>query len=384
MKADKYLAVSILFQSLLAIIQMLLPMYGLASVDQASDFRVLAVLASFIPGIIIVFFRNIKSLIIPFLLYAILLLIHYVVFPASHTFIEGRKAITLTPICILTGIFIYNLHDLEAFRRVFIWVCRVSIPLAVLFIWGNLNSTFIEDDSTYSMSFGYTLLLPTLYLFSQDKAIDKVGSILLWLLIIYGASRGPAVTAAVFYIICILFYENKKKKSIIRVVSFLVLIVLGFILVPRVLDFQSSRTVLLFEEGEGLSHDSDRAILYAQTIERIKESPVIGNGIGSDWYYLGGYCHNFFLELSLHYGILVSVFICVVLIFSMISIYRNKQLISRIEDKQLFVLIMIASLVPLMVSSSYLLSSTFGLAVGYLLRYRFGKKKIMNGNMITH
>lgn len=376
MKGDKYLSYAILLQSLLAIIQLVLPMYGIASVERTATLRVLATVIIFLPGILVVLRRNSKSLFLPFVLYFMLLLVHYLIFPASHTFIESSKSITLTPINILTGILAYNMRSLEEFKRTFLIVSRLSVPVAVIFIWGHLNSPNFIEEKGYDMSFGYTLLLPTLFLFTQNNAVDKVMSLLIWTLIVFCASRGPAVVVVVFYVISVLFYSRKRKIKIWQVAIFVALIGVGFALLPKYLDYESSRTVMLFESNEVFSHDSDRNVLYARALNYIWESPVVGNGIGSDWYYLGGYCHNIYLELSLHYGIIVSTLFCLFFLCLCFVIYRNKSVVSITENKQLLLLIIIAGIMPLLVSSSYLLNANFGLTLGYLLRYKMNRKII--------
>ena len=226
MKGDIFIAYAILLQSLLAIVQLLLPMYGIMSVEQSSTFRVLTVGITLFPGIIVTAKRNFFSLAFPIVLYLILLLIHYVIFPASHPFVESRQAITLTPIVIITGVMIYNIRHLEPFKKIFLLVSRISVPLAILYIYGKMNSPFIDEESLYSMSFGYTMLLPTLFLFTQNNAIDKSCSILLWLLIIFGGSRGPAIVVVAFYLVSFLVYTERKKIKLWQVSLFIGLVVL--------------------------------------------------------------------------------------------------------------------------------------------------------------
>ena len=377
MRGDRILSLAILLQPFFAIVQLLLPMFGLSSVERSADLRVYAVLISIIPAVVVSYRRNMGSVLIPFVFYLVLAIVHYAVFPASHAFLESRKAITLTPIVILTGTFIYNIRDLEPFKKVFLWVSRASVPLAVLFVWGHLNSPFVLDDDKYDMSFGYTLLFSTLYLFTQKNAIDKTASLLMWVLIIFGGSRGPAVVAAVFYVLSLLFFTRRKTIKLWKVVIFISIIIVGSMVLPKVLDFSTSRTVILFEAGEGISHDSDRSLLYAKAITNIFSSPVVGNGIGSDWAIMGGYCHNFFLELSLHYGLVVSISICLAILITALVLYRKSRYLKIIEDKQLFVLILIGGIMPLMVSSSYLLSSHFGLVIGLLFRYKYNKRIVV-------
>lgn len=377
MRGDRVLSYAILLQPFLAILQLLLPMFGISTIEESADLRVYAVMITMIPAIIVSCKCNTLSVVLPFILYLIIVVIHYSIFPLSHAFLESRKAITLTPIVILTGIFMYNLRSIEPFKKAFLWISRLSVPLAALFVWGHLNSPFIMDESNYNMSFGYTLLFPTLFLFTQNNAFDKAASLLMWVLIIFGGSRGPAVVAAVFYVISLLFYTRKGLK-IWQVAIFLGLTIAGATVLPNVLDFSSSRTVMLFEEGEGISHDSDRSLLYVKALANISESPIIGNGIGSDWAIMGGYCHNFFLEISLHYGLLFAVIICLTMALSAFMTYRKSRYLRNSEDKQLFVLILIGGLMPLMVSSSYLLSANFGMVIGMLLRYRYSKRIIVS------
>ena len=373
MKGDYILSLAILLLPFFAIIQLLLPMYGLFSVERSADLRVYATLITILPAVFVAVKRNLTSVLLPFIMYLFIALIHYNVFPLSHAFLESRKALTLTPIVILTGVFMFNIKDLGSFKEVFLWVSRASVPLALIYVWGRLHSPFLIDDSNYDMSFGYTLLSSTMFLFTQDNAFDKACSLLMWVLIVFGGSRGPAIVAGFFYIISFLLYTDIRRLKVWQVAMLICILLVGIAVLPKLLDFSSSRTVMLFEAGEGFSHDSDRSVLYEIAVSNILEKPFFGTGVGSDWAIMGGYCHNFFLEISLHHGLLISILVCLAIVSSCFSIYKRLRYFGRKDEMQLFILVLIGGIMPLLVSSSYLLNSLFGLTIGLIMRYKYNK-----------
>ena len=220
------------------------------------------------------------------------------------------------------------------------------------------------------MSFGYSLLLPALFLFRQTDITDKILGFVLFLLIILDGSRGPVVVIASYYVIHLIWFT---KSSVLwkQIVATVLVGLLAYGGLGDVLSIQSSRTVWLYQRGEFLSHNSGRDIITTKAIAKIREHPVTGWGIGADRKFIKGYAHNLFLELAIHYGIVVTAFLIIGFIILVVSCFMNQIFIVHQGGRAMLTIMLLYGVVPLMVSNSYLISYSFALLMGYLLRIRY-------------
>ena len=366
MKNDYYLSFAVLFQMMAVIIQQLLPLLGIMTVEQAATFRIFITLMTYLPAIVIVIKRNPILLFVTFGVYAIFLLFQYAIYPESHTFIESRQAITLTPIAIMTVIIMITIRRFDAFKKVLLWISRTIILLAIAFVLVTRYLPYRAENFTYSMSFGYSLLLPTLFLFRQSGMMDKVASFVLFLLIIADGSRGPVVVAAAYYVIH-LFVFTKYLNIWKQVMAVLCVVLLAYGGLNDVVGLQKSRTTQLYLHGNFITHDSGRGELQSKVIRNIWMRPMTGWGVGSDRHIIKSYAHNLFLELSLHYGIVMTAFLTIGFIILVLQFY-NQIIIDRQCDISFLIMMLLYGFVPLMVSDSYLISFNFAMMMGYLLR----------------
>lgn len=366
MKRDYFLSFVVLFQMVVVTLQLIIPLYGFASEESAATYRILVTFITYIPAVGIIVKRNITSLIIPFAFYFVLILFHYVIYPESSTFIESRQAITLTPIAILTAVIVYNIRNYSVFIRVLLWVSRISPLLALMYVWGRQNLP-IELSDTYSMSFGYSMLLPTGFLFVQKYWADRALSVLMFIMILLAGSRGPIIVLLLFVMADVLFLSNAKRK-IKTTVSIVVIALFCIPLTYNYFDFESSRTLTLFSSNEAISHDSDRDILYEKAQKAIMDSPLFGHGIGSDRKIVGSYCHNIFFEVTLHYGFFISGLLFLLLTYTVIYLYLHPNILEPYGGRRLFVMIFLYGFIPKLVSGSYLIDFSFAFMLGYLFK----------------
>ncbi len=367
---DYYLSFVLLFQMLVVIIQQLLPLLGLSTIEQAATFRVYSTIATYLPAAVIIMRRNFSLLIFPFVVYGVVALFNYAFFPDSHAFLESRQAVTLTPIAIMTAIIVITIRCFDYFFKVLLWASRVSILLAIVYIWATKLLPVSVESYKYSMSFGYSLLLPALFLFRQTDITDKILGFVLFLLIILDGSRGPVVVIASYYVIHLIWFT---KSSVLwkQIVATVLVGLLAYGGLGDVLSIQSSRTVWLYQRGEFLSHNSGRDIITTKAIAKIREHPVTGWGIGADRKFIKGYAHNLFLELAIHYGIVVTAFLIIGFIILVVSCFMNQIFIVHQGGRAMLTIMLLYGVVPLMVSNSYLISYSFALLMGYLLRIRY-------------
>lgn len=366
-KRDILLSFIVTIQLVIVTVQLILPLLGIMTVEKAATFRVIITLLTFIPGIFVVFFKCPKRIFLSFIIYFIFLIFQFVFFPESHRFIESSAVYTLTPISILTIIFLASIDNYNYFIKTLLYVSRITLFVALVYVAAfNLSPLRVMEES-YSMSFGYSMLLPAMFLFGQEKMVDKLSSVVLFFLILFGGSRGPAVVLVVFYTLDLLMFMPSRHRG--RLVVFSVLILLFIILVlPNYLDFESSRTFVLLTSGELISHDGGRVDdLYSVVVPHIFERPIIGWGVGSDRFFLNGsYCHNVFYEIFLHYGIIGGLIIFLFFFGWLFKTFFSPQLKCLKEGRIMFLMMFLYGFVPLMASNSYLIFYNTAIMIGYM------------------
>lgn len=376
MKGDLYLSFVILFQMIVTTLQLLLPLLGIASVETAASYRVIITLLTYLPGAIIVARRHLSGMLIAFTAYFMLLLFNYGFFPASHRFIESSQAITLTPISILTILFMVSIRDFGNFKKMLLYVSRASVVIAFLYAIANTLSPFKDLDETYSMSFGYNMLLPAMFLFTQQRYIDMTMSFLLFVLILIAGSRGPAVALTIFYAYYTLLSSSAKTKK--RMILFVTVAAVATVtILPRLELFQKSRTLYLLQEGELIYHDSGRSeYVYSIIIPHIMESPFVGWGIGGDRYFLdGSYSHNIFIEVYIHYGIFIGTALFAWLFLYCIRMFFSSRTKHIPGERDMFMMTFLYGFVPKFVSGSYLIDFSFAIFIGYLISLKTHQRK---------
>lgn len=257
----------------------------------------------------------------------------------------------------------------------------ITVCCSIIFIIHILN-----PFKSYDMTFGYTLLVPTLFHYSYYFSRSKKLWILLvaifetLMLLLYG-SRGVFIAIAVFFVIRFYFINQKKiNKGVIVLVVGLV----GIFFIhsgPKLLnDYLESkdiysRTLMAFIDPD-YEQTGDRNEWWAAGVDLIKKNPIIGYGLGGyyyDFHYqiikndpskqyvfdpiereyykavptYGG-CHSGFLELSLFFGVLIGIVIAFRLLFSIFKVKKktNRDLI------ELFLIFYSIYIIPNMIVSS--------------------------------
>ena len=371
MKADRYLSITVLLQMIVVIVQLLLPLLWIVSEEQAAGYRVLFSIVTYSPAILIIMRRKPNIFFVTFAVYGIVLLLNYQMFPESHVFIESSSVYSLTPIMILTALSIISIRDLDMFKKMLLYVSRLTLLLALAYTTAYQMMSLKGFQLDYNMAFGYSMLLPAMYLFVQPKTSDKLFSIAMLLLILLGGSRGPALILVLFYIVDVLFFGTVKKTW-----TKLPLILLGlFVLVyfsQKYIDFEESRTLSLLERGELITNDTGRGeYVYNIIKQRIFERPILGWGIGADRYFVNGStAHNIIYELLLEYGIFGGGIIVVFFFGWIVKNYFSRSVLNQHGGREMYVIMVFYGILPLMVSSSYLIDIRFGILIGWIVATR--------------
>jgi hypothetical protein len=277
----------------------------------------------------------------------------------QYIFSEGRFLFLIN---IPIFISVTAIYKGEIFLKMLGIVSRLCSLLGVLYLvlWFNGIVTMQE----YSMSFGYALLLPTLYYFWKLNIKYILYALVLVVAILILGNRGPLVAMMCYLFLKYFFYGNIKQRAGIILFSLLLMIIIS-IFIPSL--NSQYRSLQLLGEGRFISHDSNRGEIYGMIWNKILASPFWGHGIFGDrpvW------SHNIFLELCCDFGLLIGP----LLIVGMFGYaYKKMHSISKEDVIYIFVFICTA-FVPLLVSSSYLIHMEFPLLLGLI--YRINNKQI--------
>ena len=325
--------------------------------------------------------RGLKSIIYVYLISGIIFLIQYLFYPGNRNIMQSL----FFPVFFMSMpslIYAFNIKDLTTFKAIMVKasfiVYLIGGLLAILVFSGNV------DIGPYSMTLSYYLLLPTIMFL--DKFIDKFSFKTLFivltsmLIIIALGARGPFI--GIFAFIPLKLIKPNTKLTIKRLIGFMfssVIIIMGFIFRNRLLlrlnevlaNFGiRSRTISLFL-SDGLN-TSGRDGIYSLAINAILKSPVFGYGIGADSFITGhDYVHNFFLEVLLHFGIIIGVIISIVLLAKLL--YKLIKY-NRINYNLIIIWVSIG-FVHLMVSATYTTNINFWIFLGVLFTTRSAKLK---------
>lgn len=284
----------------------------------------------------------------------------------------------------LLGLSIRNADDLLKKLKIASWII-LACEFFSIFILSSNQLVFYS----YSQDTGYQALLPFIVLiceFYRNKRVaDLFGTIFSTLLILMSGARGPlfcAIISFVIYCIFIIGKDNRKKIYLMVLFFFAALMVLLFyenILESLISLFQSIGASTRSIEGllySTISDDENRTRMKMIAWEYAKGHPFLGSGFINDRRIIhdtvsakaatayGTYCHNFFFEILMQFGLFPG---------SLIGLYCINKLIKSISTdvpiyaRNLAIVLITMGFLPLMVSRSYLTHSYFYLLIGFLL-----------------
>lgn len=249
----------------------------------------------------------------------------------------------------------------------------------------------IFGEYTYSQEFTYGLLpVPIIIgnsLFEKFRLFDVLIFLTSIFFIFSLGARGPLVCVVLFLIIKILLMCKFKPKKAILINFFIISIIVPFyIYFYEILTYLlnilqkvglNSRTILRLIEGS-FFEDNARNLLSKYSIDLIRENPLIGVGVGNDRILLGNkmgssdifseavgwYPHNLFLEILLHFGIIIGGIIILALIKILYTTtFKNK----NTDDTDIICIFIGLGLFPLLFSGSYITSPLFFSLLGFSL-----------------
>ena len=206
----------------------------------------------------------------------------------------------------------------------------VALTVILVFLirtYSNVDgSSLIHDDSgflyqniSYYSAFNVGL---TLFLIYEKKFKKAFTRILCYALVfaqvaicVLSGGRGGLLLSII--LISLFIILQLRKNILILVPVFLVGFVLLFVPIPGIENESISRSLSVFSGG-GI--DELRADLQSQAISFFMQKPIFGNGIGSVFYLVGIYSHNFVTDILCETGIVgLLAFACLLFVFVKMS-----------------------------------------------------------------
>lgn len=275
-------------------------------------------------------------------------------------------------------IYTLSLRDYKIFLNIFRKTAKGVFVIGVVF------SLFIfsgnSNNSLYSMSFSYYMLLPGL-LFIGDfiekyKISSLMYSLITIIIIVALGARGPLLCILVFIFFKMTHLNTKNiRKDILFKLSSLSLIFLLTIQFDNIIHWLSlflgkygiySRTLFLLQQGE--VELSGRDNISNQIMSNVMESPLVGIGVGGDRLLTGTYSHNLFVEILSGWGFIIGGITIIGIILLIIRAY----IISNKFMKNILAFWISIGFVHLMVSSTYITEFKFWIFIGIVISLNLG------------
>lgn len=250
---------------------------------------------------------------------------------------------------------------------------------------------YVTIGSNGYMVYGMRLLLAIIlleyYFFVEKKPIHAVTLSLAVVLVLLYGNRSSLLISVICMIIS--FLMNGENKN--RIVRYLMIVVASLLmLIALTSNFLmlfvahlesigiSSRTLTLFLSGfESAINNNGRSIIWANCRKAIAEKPWTGYGIGGErnLYLLGRryvsrmggvYAHNFIYELILNFGVVIGAVVLLIIFYYSIKVIQNRK---GWENRNLYLLLIIATIIKLFFSSSIWVDIHSYICLGLVMNY---------------
>ena len=264
-------------------------------------------------------------------------------------------------------------------------------------------------DGFYSQQYSYTLLIAAIIftnsIYEKKRFYNIVLLFFTLILMTLLGARGPLV--------CYILYVGLKnyvslrlniKKVTLNLAITTITVILIYVFHPYILNkllFLSNKMNLSTRIihrilGGAYFLDNSRVSLVEYSIELLKQYPLLGVGVGNDRLLLankigvanslsevvGWYPHNIFLEILLHFGIIIG---SILIIYMLRIMYVS---VRKIKNKDVIDIISIfigIGFFPLFFSSSYIESPIFFVLIGMCLyQYEMYMSRTKKKNLTTN
>lgn len=357
-KIDNFIVFAVFFQSVLIILQAILIDVFRMEPDATTIYRVVLSAIPMSIAILLSFIRKPALFIGVYGVSILILLLNLVIFPENSEYLIRESTRFLLPMVISSALCLITVKDIDLIEKIWYYVSWLVFIEVAFYAIEYFRGTFVILE--YNMSFSYGCLLPMVALCRKKKIYSIIASIFLFLIVLSIGSRGAAIIFVIYLFFDIM--QNNKK-----LVLPMIILVFGLLtLLPVFISYLesigiSSRTLWHFTSSEMFRYD-DRESLNDISIDAIINNPF-GIGLWGDRIILkgeGAYAHNIIIEILLNWGVVLGFIIIIGFVVKFIQLYLHSNKI----NKNRLVVYLLVCIGPLMASSSYLISSNFGIFCG--------------------
>lgn len=375
-------------------IKIILPDAGITSI--LSPLTGVVILLGYIQCFSAVWKRNNKLLLLSYFLFVIIYAVSYSLIihrgESADVMLKGSAFLTFAW-WIPLGVFAASVKELKILYYTFLkWSYALLLMLGAMFLFHPLT---VYETTGYNMFFGFNMLIPTLFHlneFIENKKIKFLVLLILELLMILIYANRGCLLAILFFILYKLFVLNKNKNrvvamSIIGSVLLLVMFTVGSSLLQSTSNILAayginSRNVEMLISGSFASDATNRDIIWNDSKKMIEERPILGWGLGGEFYRLasieGGEKvdnsftpHNGVLQNFVNFGVVGGFLASLLFIFPYFKMRRLKN-----KERQTLVLIFGSSIIATFYSASGFFTNPSAAIFIYL--YYFQKRRIVS------
>lgn len=225
------------------------------------------------------------------------------IFPCLRWFIVGLIVIPDKEIMILLGK---------------VSCAAIALETVYLLFYMIPNGLVLNDDMSRAYQLLPNIMLVFTYAFNSKKIVAWIFSIVGLFYLLSMGTRGP------FLILMVYIGWKFIRTSVVTIqrkiaLAFCIFLIglLGsvqtvyFSILDSIDSFLtkiglSTRIIDFIYEGSTISYTSGRDDLYEIALQKISERPFLGYGVYGEWQWFGWSAHNMYLELWIHFGVLLG------------------------------------------------------------------------------
>ncbi len=295
-----------------------------------------------------VYKRSSKQLLILYAVFSLLYLVGAVMCISRGEPLNLLREVAITTMAfyIPVGVYAVSVCDKKILYDVMLKASYVLFVLMAFRALANYGVGYSEKEKLeYSMSFGYYLVVPTLFHFNEYVKNKKKLYLLLFVLEVVGillfASRGVllSITAFVFYklLVSSKSITSKFYYSLFFVAIAVVTVFWGDSILHETIGLLNgaginSRTLNMLE-ADAIDADSGRNSLFIISFDLIQERPFFGLGLGGEYYTFAKKIgqlvpdtacssHNGILQAMVQFGVIGGLLVSLIIVYPIFGIKR--------------------------------------------------------------
>lgn len=269
------------------------------------------------------------------------------------------------------------LIDIRKYFNAFYLTSIVCIALdAFYYLIFNSNGVEVSGvEGDHNMVAAYSLLphvLLCIVAVFRKFNLWKLGIAIIGgiMLLSYG-TRGPIACLMIFIAAYLILLRRTRVKELIAlgIVSILIFVFLDQIITSLLyvigdLMGMSTRVLDRFINND-IAQDEARDWITTPLMTELKNgNRLFGYGLLGSYNFVGGYPHNFFVEVLFSFGYFVGGLLVTLLSYYIFKAFKN----SSFEDRAFFLVLLCSGFMHLMFSGSFVYDADFYIFIGYIVR----------------